>query len=95
MARPPAYLTLRAAADVLNVSLSYVEKLIALGELEGVERGLSGRVRLPRAEVERVSAEMKATRREALDFLNEATSGARAMEDAAARPARRRWVKRP
>jgi len=95
MARPSPYLTLRAAADLMNVSQRYVEKLIDLGKFEGVERGLSGQVRLPRAEVERVSAAMKATSREALDSLNEATSDARAMEDAAAGPARRRWVKRP
>lgn len=93
MARPPVYLTIRAAADILNVSPGYVEKLIDLGKFDGVERTATGRLKLPRLEVERVGAKMQTTRRMALDSLNEATAKPRSMEDAAADAPKHRWVK--
>jgi len=93
MPRTTAYLTLRAAADILNVSVGYVEKLIDLGKFEGIVRSSPGRLKLPRTEVERVNAEIKAISRTALDSLNEATAMARAIEDSAAGAPKRKWVR--
>jgi len=86
------FLTTRQVADVLNVSRIFVTRMLRDKEVPGVVRAKSGRLLVPTASVERIHAEMKSASREALDRLNSLTSDARAREDAAGGPARRRWV---
>ena len=82
------------AAEQLNVSHTYVTKLIDDGKFEGVEGSARGYLRIPAAEVERVEDEMRAFRRAALNEMEELTSDLRTKELEAARAkAKRHWVK--
>ena len=81
------------AADLLNVSRPYLTKLVDAGTFMGVVRTAAGHRRIPRAEVERVHAQMRVTRRAALNDMQKATADLRAKELEAARAkAKRRWV---
>lgn len=83
----------QAAADLLNVSRPYLTKLVDAGTFDGVVRTAAGHRRIPRAEVERVHTEMRATRRAALTEIDKATARQRAGELEAARAkSKRRWV---
>ncbi|MBK6851217.1 MAG: helix-turn-helix domain-containing protein [Burkholderiales bacterium] len=86
-------LTSQQAADLLNVSRPYLNKLVDSNTFTGVMRTAAGHRRIPRAEVERVHAEMRAVRRSALDDMLASTSDLRTRELEAARAkATRRWV---
>lgn len=86
-------LSSQQAADLLNVSRPYVTKLADAQTFQGVMRTAAGHRRIPRAEVERVAAEMRSTRRAALDGMEEITKDLRIRELEAARAkAKRRWV---
>ena len=86
-------LSSQQAADLLNVSRPYVTKLADAGAFQGVVRTVAGHRRIPRAEVERVRAEMQSTRRTALDEIEEITKDLRIRELEAARTkAKRRWM---
>lgn len=59
-------MTTQEAADILNVSRPYVVKLIDTQVLKGVKATTGGHRRVPRTEVERVDAEMRAVTDRAL-----------------------------
>lgn len=91
----PELLGTQEAADILHVSRPYVTKLVDSGMFSGVVRTASGHRRIPRAEVERVHAEMRAARRSALDEIEKITHDLRVKELEAARAnPRRRWVRK-
>ncbi len=86
-------LSSQQAADVLNVSRPYLTKLVDEGAFQHVVRTAAGHRRVPRAEVERVCAEMRSTRRAALDEMEVIAKDLRIRELEAARArAKRRWV---
>jgi excisionase family DNA binding protein len=78
----PDMLTTQAAADILKVSRPYVVRLIDTGKVAGVERTQAGHRRIPRAEVMRIQAKMRATRRTALDAWSDVESVDEASERA-------------
>ena len=81
------------AADLLNVSRPYLTRLVDTGMFRGVVRTIAGHRRIPRTEVERVHAQMRATRHAALQDMQKATADLRAKEFQAARAkAKRYWV---
>lgn len=87
-------LSTQQAADLLNVSRPYLVKLVEDGQFEGVVRTASGHRRIPRAEVERVHAQMRVARRAALDEMYRLSSDqARSELKAAREKPLRRWVK--
>lgn len=81
------------AAERLNLSRPYVTKLIDDGRFQGVEGSDLGDRRIPTAEVDRVQNEMRASRRAALNEMEELTSDLRMKELEAARAKAKRWVK--
>lgn len=86
-------LSSQQAADLLDVSRPYLTKLADAGMFEGVVRTAAGHRRIPRAEVERVHAEMRDTRRAALEEMEAITKDLRIRELEAARAkSKRRWV---
>lgn len=88
-------LSTQQAADLLNVSRPYLVKLVEDGKFDGIVRTASGHRRIPRAEVERVHAEMRAARRALLDEMYRESGPQRAAELAdALKHAKRRWVKK-
>ena len=84
------------AADMLHVSRPYVVKLVDAGRFQGVSRSDANHRKIPVAEVERVAAEMKATRQAALAELDDVTEDARTNELKAALEVEggTRWVRR-
>ena len=87
-------LTTQGAADRLNVSRPYVVKLVEDGTFKGVERTRAGHRRIPAAEVERVRAQMQASRRAVLHRLEIATTDLSEQELEGTRVApKRRWIK--
>jgi len=76
-------LTVRQAAAMLNVSCPFVMRLIGDGEFKGVRTLLSGRQRIPLAEIERVKADLSEVTRQALDSLYSLTEPIRRRQDAA------------
>ena len=87
-------LTTQGAADRLNVSRPYVVKLVEDGTFKGVERTRTGHRRIPAAEVERVRAQMQASRRAVLHRLEIATTDLSEQELEGTRVApKRRWIK--
>lgn len=86
-------LSSQQAADLLNVSRPYLTKLVDEGTFGGVVRTAAGHRRIPRAEVERIRAEMRGIRRAAFDEMEAATKDLRIRELEAARAkAKRRWA---
>lgn len=91
---PMDLLSTQQAAEMLHVSRPYVTKLADGGVFHDVVRTAAGHRRIPRVEVDRVLAEMKLARRDALgqvealagDQLDEALADAR-------KHARVRWVR--
>ena len=81
----------QAAADLLNVSRPYLTKLVDTGMFRGVVRTIAGHRRIPRAEVERVHAQMRATRHAALHDMQKATADLRGRELEAARAKAKRY----
>ena len=94
LAAAPTMLTTQEAADALNVSRPYVIRLVDdEKKVSGVERTESGHRRIPLAEVERIQAEMRSTRRKALDSIDAATQDLRERElRTATTKSKRRWV---
>ena len=82
-------LTTQEAADILNVSRPYVVKLIDTQALKGVKVTAGGQRRVPRAEVERVDAQMRAVTDRA---LTEAANVGRG-KGRPKKPLSGRWVK--
>lgn len=86
-------LSSQQAADLLGVSRPYLTKLVDQGIFQGVVRTASGHRRVPRAEVERVHAAMRSTRRAALDEIDDITKDLRNRElKRAHASSKRRWV---
>ncbi len=75
-------LTIRKAAMMLNVSCSFVRRLVSAGEVKGARTLPSGNLRIPLAEVERVKADMSKATRHALDSLYDITEPARRQQGA-------------
>lgn len=91
----PDLLSTQEAADELRVSRPYLVKLVEEGKFEGVVRTASGHRRIPRAEVDRVHAQMRAERRAALDEMYALSSEQARRELKAVREnPPRRWVKK-
>lgn len=86
-------LSSQQAADLLNVSRPYLTKLADKDTFRGVVRTAAGHRRIPRAEVERVRAEMRDTRRAARAGMEAVTKDLRTRELEAARAKpKRRWA---
>lgn len=101
LALPPAaavaedLLSTQEAADLLGVSRPYVVKLVEEGRFTGVVLTASGHRRIPRADVDRVHAEMRAARRAALDEMYRLSGDQRTKElEDALKHAKRQWVKK-
>ena len=82
-------MTTQEAADILNVSRPYVVKLIDTQVLKGVKVTTGGQRRVPRAEVERVDAQMRAVTDRALTETANVGRGKGRPE----KPLTGRWVK--
>jgi excisionase family DNA binding protein len=82
-------MTTQEAADILNVSRPYVVKLIDTQALKGVKITAGGQRRVPRAEVERVHAQMRAVTDRALTEAANVGRGKGRHE----KPLTGRWVK--
>ena len=83
-------MNLREAADLLNVSLRFVSELVEAGKFRGVEVVEPGQTLLPRLEVDRVDAEMRAIADEALTQAANIRRGKGRPE----KPLTGRWVQR-
>jgi len=82
-------MTTQEAANILNVSRPYVVKLIDTQVLKGVKVTTGGQRRVPRAEVERVDAEMRAVTDRAL----KAAANVGRCKGRPEKPLTGRWVK--
>ena len=90
---PQELLSTQQAADLVTVSRPYVAKLVDQGVFDDVVRTAAGHRRIPKAAVERVQAEMRLTRRRALDEVETLSKDllGRELEDAR-QNAKTRWV---
>jgi excisionase family DNA binding protein len=87
-------LSTQQAADLLNVSRPYVTKLVDKGIFKDVVRTAAGHRRIPKAEVERIKAEMKIARRRTLDEIGLLTGERRKRElEDARKHTKTRWVR--
>jgi excisionase family DNA binding protein len=93
-AEPAEMLTTQEVANRLNVSRPYVSKLVDQGVFKGIQLTQAGHRRIPAVEVLRVAADMRVSRRAALDEMEGLTADLRSKELEAARGAPKRgWVK--